>query len=148
MAKAAKSPQASPSGQRVVAPAATHLAIAATDGNEVNAGSIEDWLAAMRIRQALQKDMTEWVKTTGELAGACRDWLALNSSWVREIAVRLNAEPASVSLYVVVKDSASITLEQRRSVADMGLVVGGGFGVRAEARIVGSRPVSLSFILA
>ena len=133
--------------RQIVGAATENLAIGSLDG-EFNVAEIGQWIEAMRERQARQKFIDEWVKIVRDLGEAGRAWLRINREWASEIAVRFNQEPANVALYVVAKNADAITVERRRDVADMGLLMGGGFGVRAEARITTSRPENHTFILA
>ena len=132
-------------GQRLVGAPSAHLALATTDG-EMNAGSYGDWIEAMRERQTRQRDLSKWVANVADMATVCRQWLVFNP-WAAEIVARFNSEPASVSLYVVIRDKETLSLAQRRIVSDMGLLLGGAFGVRVDACITSSRPENHSVIL-
>ena len=146
MAETAPKPQSETEARQLAGPADSFLSIATDDGS-LNAGTYGEWLEAMRTRQTMQKQFQEWVAVVGEMGKACREWLALQNDWAKEIAVRFNAEFPSVSLYVVARDPEQVTIERRRVVADMGLLLGGGFGVRAEARLTTARPENHTFIV-
>ena len=58
----------------------------------------------------------------------------------KEVALRFYQHPDSLSIYVVMKPQEDITLQIRREVAQMGLVIGASFQVRAEACVLDRRP--------
>ena len=120
---------------------------AITTRGEIHVRSLAEWVDVLKQRQVAHRQITEWIKLSAELASACRAWLRLNTSWVNEIVVRLNGEPAPISLYVVVKDPSETTLQQQLDVADLGLVLGASFNIWTEAAMVSSRPASHSYII-
>lgn len=121
-----------------------HLTI--SDGKTMNAGCLEDWLEGMQMRQNVQQLMDDWVRANSQLGSDCQQWVKVNSEWVREIAIRFNTEPRSLAIFVVVTDRSAINIAKRRTVADLGLIIGGIYGVRSEARIVGERPDNCVFV--
>jgi hypothetical protein len=48
---------------------------------------------------------------------------------------------------VVLQPGLEILLEHRRQVAEMGLLLGGCFGIRCEARPMTGRPAECSFVV-
>ena len=121
-----------------------HLTL--SDGKSINAGTLDDWLEGMKMRQNVQKIVDDWVQTNSQLVADCRSWALVNMAWVREVAIRFNTEPRSLAIFVVLKDRNSLDLSKRRTVADLGLIVGGIYNVRSEARIVGERPEGCIFV--
>lgn len=116
-------------------------------GVDTEQGPRGEWIKALRVLRAAERDMDEWVKTAGALAKACRQWLDINREWAKEIAVRFNQEPNSVTMYVVLRNPGTVTLDQRRFVAGLGLLLGAAFQIYARAAAVSTRPADHGFIV-
>jgi len=115
-----------------------HVALATRDG-KMNAGPLTEWISAMQLRQAGKAYVKEWVAAVTDLKTDCRYW-GDKTPWVERIYVNFGDEPRSVLLYVVPADAESVTVESRRAVAYLGLIIGATYDVRCEARIIESIP--------
>ena len=74
------------------------------------------------------------------LQDACVKWLTL-ADWAEGLAIKVEESAIGLWIFVIPKDYDSLTIDQRREVAAIGLALTDALGARVESRLCDLYPV-------